>query len=63
MEDIDLATSVIEPSKVDGKNDDAIKVATIHRVKGLVFDQLILASANEGSLRCLKTGKAVPGSP
>ena len=48
LEALGLATAVIEPSKVDSKNDNAIKMATIHRVKGLEFDQLILASANEG---------------
>ena len=55
-----LKTSLIEPSQADGLDDDAIRIATIHRVKGLEFDQLILASANDGlvPLSSVLEGKA-----
>jgi len=60
LEALGLATAVIEPSEVDRRRDAAIKMATIHRVKGLEFDQLILASANEGlvPLAVAMAGKA-----
>jgi len=43
-----LKTSVIKSSEPDTADVDAVKLATIHRVKGLEFDQVILASANDG---------------
>ena len=51
---------MIEPSRADSEDEDAIRLATIHRVKGLEFDQLILASANEGlvPLASVLEGKA-----
>ena len=48
LEERGVKTSVIEPSKADSDDEEAIRLATIHRVKGLEFDQLILASANVG---------------
>ncbi|MBZ0188392.1 MAG: hypothetical protein K8F91_19245, partial [Candidatus Obscuribacterales bacterium] len=43
-----LKTSVIRPNKPEEDGAEALKLATVHRVKGLEFDQVILASANEG---------------
>jgi superfamily I DNA/RNA helicase/mRNA-degrading endonuclease RelE of RelBE toxin-antitoxin system len=43
-----LKTSVIRPNKPEEDDAEALKLATVHRVKGLEFDQVILASANEG---------------
>ena len=48
LNNLGVATSVIQPNAPESNNLDAVKVATVHRVKGLEFDQLILASANEG---------------
>lgn len=48
LEKLGLKTSVIEPSEPDSLDIDAVKLATVHRVKGLEFDQVILASANDG---------------
>ena len=39
---------MIKPSEPDNADIDAVKLATVHRVKGLEFDQVILASANDG---------------
>ena len=44
-----VATRLIKPSEeTDTDQQDCINLATVHRVKGLEFDQVILASANEG---------------
>lgn len=47
-----LKKAGIEISIVDAyqeaKNRDAVRLATMHRVKGLEFDEMILASINEG---------------
>ncbi|PID45075.1 MAG: DNA helicase [Proteobacteria bacterium] len=48
LEKLGLKTSVIKPSEPDMLDDDTVKLATVHRVKGLEFDQVILASANDG---------------
>ena len=48
LEKLGLKTSVIKPSEPDSLDIDAVKLATVHRVKGLEFDQVILASANDG---------------
>lgn len=45
---IGVETSIIEPNQADDEKSTALKLATVHRVKGLEFDQLILASANDG---------------
>lgn len=43
-----VATKRIEPNEAaDNDNDGRINLATVHRVKGLEFDQIILASAND----------------
>ena len=44
-----IATRRIKPSEAtDSDQQDCINLATVHRVKGLEFDQVILASANDG---------------
>lgn len=48
LEGLGVKTSVIKPSEPDSADADAVKLATVHRVKGLEFDQVILASANDG---------------
>lgn len=48
LEKLGLKTSLIKPSEPDNSDEDAVKLATVHRVKGLEFDQVILASANDG---------------
>lgn len=48
LEKLDVQTSVIKPSEPDKETGHSLKLATVHRVKGLEFDQLILASANDG---------------
>ena len=48
LEALGVATSVIKPNEPEKAIDDSVKLATVHRVKGLEFDQLILASVNDG---------------
>lgn len=48
LEGLGVKTSVIKPSEPDSADADAVNLATVHRVKGLEFDEVILASANEG---------------
>lgn len=48
LEDLGLQTALIKPSESESPNTNAIRLATVHRVKGLEFDQVILASANDG---------------
>ncbi len=48
LEQLGVKSSIIKPSQPDAENDNELKLATVHRVKGLEFDQLILASANDG---------------
>ena len=48
LEKLGVETSIIKPNEPDREARDTLKLATIHRVKGLEFDQLILASANDG---------------
>jgi superfamily I DNA/RNA helicase/mRNA-degrading endonuclease RelE of RelBE toxin-antitoxin system len=48
LSQVGVDTSIIKPSEAETKTRNVLKLATIHRVKGLEFDQLILASANEG---------------
>jgi mRNA-degrading endonuclease RelE of RelBE toxin-antitoxin system len=43
-----VKTSVILPNNPEEEETDALKLATVHRVKGLEFDTVILASANDG---------------
>jgi len=44
-----VATRLIKPSEaIDTNQVDCINLATVHRVKGLEFDQVILASVNQG---------------
>ena len=54
LSQLGVATSIIKPSEGETKDDNVLKLATIHRVKGLEFDQLILASANEGLIPLYK---------
>ena len=48
LSDRGIRTSIIQPNAPERTEDDVIKLATIHRVKGLEFDQLVLASVNDG---------------
>jgi mRNA-degrading endonuclease RelE of RelBE toxin-antitoxin system len=48
LTELDVPTSIIQPSEALSKDGAVLHLATIHRVKGLEFDQLILASANRG---------------
>jgi mRNA-degrading endonuclease RelE of RelBE toxin-antitoxin system len=48
LEKLGLKTALIKPSEPESSDPDAIKLATVHRVKGLEFDSVILASANDG---------------
>jgi len=48
LEKIGVKSIIIKPNQEDGDVDNTLKLATVHRVKGLEFDQLVLASANDG---------------
>ena len=43
-----LPTVVLERDLPDDADGDAVRVATMHRVKGLEFDRVIMASVNDG---------------
>ena len=42
----DLAHVVLEASAVDSGEKDGVRIATMHRVKGLEFDRVVMASIN-----------------
>lgn len=46
LNNIGINTSVIKPNEADSTQ-NCVKLATVHRVKGLEFNHIILASANE----------------
>ncbi len=48
LERLGIKTSVIKHDAAEDEADDVLKLATMHRVKGLEFDQIILASMNDG---------------
>ncbi len=48
IRDAGLPTAVLERDLPDDADGDAVRVATMHRVKGLEFDRVIMASVNEG---------------
>ncbi|MCM8885068.1 MAG: AAA family ATPase [Candidatus Thiodiazotropha sp.] len=48
LEGFGVKSSVIKHDMPEDENGDVLKLATMHRVKGLEFDQVILASVNEG---------------
>ncbi|MCA9129857.1 MAG: AAA family ATPase [Planctomycetales bacterium] len=48
LEGLGVKTSVIKHDAAEDESDDVLKLATMHRVKGLEFDQVILASMNAG---------------
>ena len=48
IEKLEVKTSLIKPNEPDSPDPGVAKLATVHRVKGLEFDQVILASANDG---------------
>jgi superfamily I DNA/RNA helicase/mRNA-degrading endonuclease RelE of RelBE toxin-antitoxin system len=48
LDNLGIETTVIKPNEPEKGDGNALKLATMHRVKGLEFDQLILASANDG---------------
>lgn len=48
IEDAGLRCVVLEKDLPDDAQGDALRLATMHRVKGLEFDRVIMASVNEG---------------
>ena len=48
IEEAGLVSVVLERDLPDDAGDDAVRLATMHRVKGLEFDRVIMASVNEG---------------
>ncbi len=48
IEEAGLPGVVLEQDLPDDAGDDAVRLATMHRVKGLEFDRVIMASLNEG---------------
>ena len=48
IEEAGLPGVVLEQDLPDDASDDAVRLATMHRVKGLEFDRVIMASVNEG---------------
>ncbi|MHA2023293.1 MAG: 3'-5' exonuclease, partial [Candidatus Thorarchaeota archaeon] len=43
-----IATCIIKHTEKDDSNNHGVRIATMHRVKGLEFDTVIIASANKG---------------
>ncbi len=48
LEALGIGTSVIKHDAPENETESVLKLATMHRVKGLEFDQVILASVNNG---------------
>lgn len=48
IEEAGLLGVVLQQDLPDDAGDDAVRLATMHRVKGLEFDRVIMASVNEG---------------
>ena len=48
IEEADLPGIVLEKDLPDDAGGDAVRLATMHRVKGLEFDRVIMASVNQG---------------
>ena len=48
IEKAGLTSVVLERDLPDDAGDDAVRLATMHRVKGLEFDRVIMASVNDG---------------
>ncbi|MDE2927156.1 MAG: AAA family ATPase [Acidobacteriota bacterium] len=48
IEEAGLPGVVLERDLPDDAGDDAVRLATMHRVKGLEFDRVIMASVNKG---------------
>ena len=48
IEQAGLPRLVLEQDLPDDADDDSVRLATMHRVKGLEFDRVIMASVNEG---------------
>jgi mRNA-degrading endonuclease RelE of RelBE toxin-antitoxin system len=50
LEKLNVECITIKPNEPESSHATALKLATVHRIKGLEFDQMILASANDGLL-------------
>lgn len=48
LESLGVKTAIIKPNEPEKEESYTLQLATIHRVKGLEFDHVILASANDG---------------
>ncbi|MDK1024542.1 MAG: 3'-5' exonuclease, partial [Gammaproteobacteria bacterium] len=48
LEKLEVETAIIKPNEPEKESSQSLKLATVHRVKGLEFDQVILASAHDG---------------
>ena len=48
LNNMGIRAAIIRSSQTDNMDENIIRLASIHRVKGLEFDELILASANSG---------------
>ena len=64
IEDARLPSVVLEQELPDDADDHAVRLATMHRVKGLEFDRVIMASVNDGMvpLPTALRGKADDGA-
>jgi|LGOV01.1.fsa_nt_gb mRNA-degrading endonuclease RelE of RelBE toxin-antitoxin system len=58
LEESDLSYVQIKPNHSDQGDDGAVRLATMHRVKGLEFEEVILASVND---RLCPLAKSVEG--
>lgn len=48
LENYQIQTVKIEPDTYESGADDKVRISTLHRIKGLEFDTVILASINKG---------------
>jgi superfamily I DNA/RNA helicase len=48
LTDADISTLQFEADGSDQGKPEAVRLATMHRVKGLEFDKILLASVNQG---------------
>ena len=48
LDNLGIKTVKIQPNETANSDENAARIATVHRVKGLEFDRIILASVNDG---------------
>ncbi len=53
LEELGIATYRIRRSRAENRDEPGLRLATMHRVKGLEFDRMIIAGVDEGKVPLL----------